>query len=216
MSPETLIEDEDALARTEAAASDYLADGAITALVDAYVDHLRKVGIEALRRRPRPKREEAALRREGPRFRTATHGIDPAELDKLEAKLARDREIVARRVFQASTLDDLSLETGVTKERVRQITKRAARTIAEIAAADPRFAVMSEYGRPAATKRRQPAQPTASLLPDAQQPHNLLASIRAIQPAELGVALAAPAESVERVEAVLLLHAAVPSRAVLH
>lgn len=216
MSPETLIEDEDALARTEAAASDYLADGAIASLVDAYVDHLRKVGIEALRRRPRPKREEAALRREGPRLRTATHGIDPAELEKLEAKLARDREIVARRVFQASTLDDLSLETGVTKERVRQITKRAAKTIAEIAAADPRFAVMAEYGRPTPTKRRQPAPVTASLLPDANQPHNRLASVRAIQPAELGIALAAPAESVERVEAILLAHAEVPSSAALH
>lgn len=215
MSPETLIEDEEALARTEAAASDYLADGAIASLVDAYVDHLRKVGIEALRRRPRPKREEAALRREGPRFRTATHGIDPAELEKLEAKLARDREIVARRVFQASTLDDLSLETGVTKERVRQITKRAAKTIADIAAADPRFAVMAEYGRPTPTKRRQPAV-TASLLPNADQPHNRLASVRAIQPAELGIALAAPAESVERVEAILLAHAEIPSSAALH
>ena len=216
MSPETLIEDEDALARTEAAASDYLADGAIASLVDAYVDHLRKVGIEALRRRPRPKREEAALRREGPRLRTATHGIDPAELEKLEAKLARDREIVERRVFQASTLDDLSLETGVTKERVRQITKRAAKTIAEIASADPRFAVMAEYGRAAPTRRRQPAQPAATLLPDAQQPHNRLASVRAIQPAELSVALAAPAESVERVEAVALALAAIPSNALLH
>lgn len=216
MSPETLIEDEDALARTEAAASDYLADGAIASLVDAYVDHLRKVGIEALRRRPRPKREEAALRREGPRLRTATHGIDPSELEKLEAKLARDREIVERRVFQASTLDDLSLETGVTKERVRQITKRAAKTIAEIASADPRFAVMAEYGRAAPTKRRQPAQPVATLLPDAQQPHNRLASIRAIQPAELSVALAAPAESVERVEAITLALATIPSNALLH
>jgi RNA polymerase sigma factor (sigma-70 family) len=216
MSPETLIEDEDALARTEAAASNYLADGAIETLVDAYVDHLRKVGIEALRRRPRPKREEAALRREGPRLRTATYGIDPAELDKLEAKLARDREIVARRVFQASTLDDLSMETGVTKERVRQITKRAAKTIADIAAADPRFAVMAEYGRPT-PKRRQPAQPATSLLPDAQQPHNRLASVRAIQPAELAVVAApAAAEGAERVEAVLLVNATVPSSAVLH
>ncbi|MDP5280335.1 sigma factor-like helix-turn-helix DNA-binding protein [Sphingomonas sp. DG1-23] len=214
MSPETLIEDEDALARTEAAASDYLADGAITSLVDAYVDHLRKVGIEALRRRPRPKREEAALRREGPRLRTATYGIDPAELEKLEAKLARDRDIVVRRVFQASTLDDLSLETGVTKERVRQITKRAAKTLAEIAAADPRFAVMAEYDRPA-TKRRQPA-PATSLLPDADQPHNRLATVRAIQPAELNVAIAAPVESVERIETLLLAQAAAPSSAVLH
>ncbi len=216
MSPETLIEDEDALARTEAAASDYLADGAIESLVDAYVDHLRKVGIEALRRRPRPKREEAALRREGPRFRTATHGIDPAELEKLEAKLARDREIVARRVFQASTLDDLSLETGVTKERVRQITKRAAKTIAEIASADPRFAVMAEYDRPVPTRRRQPAPVAASLLPDADQPHNRLASVRAIQPAELGVALPAQVESVERIEAAGLALAAIPSNAVRH
>ena len=188
---------------------------AITSLVDAYVDHLRKVGIEALRRRPRPKREEAALRREGPRLRTATHGIDPAELEKLEAKLARDRDIVVRRVFQASTLDDLSLETGVTKERVRQITKRAAKTLAEIAAADPRFAVMAEYDRPAA-KRRQPAAPAATLLPDADQPHNRLATVRAIQPAELNVALTAPVETVERVETVLLAQVAAPSRAVMH
>jgi len=215
MSPETLIEDEDALARTEAGAADYLADGAISSLVDAYVDHLRKVGIEALRRRPRPKREEAALRREGPRLRTATYGIDPAELEKLEAKLARDRDIVVRRVFQASTLDDLSLETGVTKERVRQITKRAAKTIAEIAAADPRFAVMAEHDRPAA-KRRQPAAAAASLLPDADLPHNRLASVRAIQPAELGAVLAAPVESVERVEAIMLAQANVPSSAALH
>jgi RNA polymerase sigma-32 factor len=128
--------------------------------------------------------------------------------------LARDREIVERRVFQASTLDDLSLETGVTKERVRQITKRAAKTIAEIASADPRFAVMAEYGRAAPTKRRQPV--TASLLPDADQPHNRLASVRAIQPVELGIALAAPAENVERVEAVLLAHVEVPSNALLH
>jgi RNA polymerase sigma factor (sigma-70 family) len=212
ISPEAMIEDEDALARTEAAASDYLADGAISSLVDAYVDHLRKVGIEALQRRPRPKRQEAALRREGPRLKTATYGIDPAELDKLEAKLARDREIVERRVFQASTLDDLSMETGVTKERVRQITKRAAKAIAEIAAADPRFAVMAEYGKPGAPKRR-PA-PAAAILPDPMLPHNRLASVRAIAPAELGTAAAAPAG--ERVEAIALATAHLLASAAVH
>jgi RNA polymerase sigma factor (sigma-70 family) len=219
MSPEAMIEDEDALSRTEAGASDYLADGAISSLIDAYVDQLRKVGIEQLRRRPRPKREEAALRREGPRLRVATHGIDPAELDKLEAKLERDREIVARRVFQTATLDDLSMETGVTKERVRQITKRAAKTIAEIAAADPRFAVMAEYGEPGAAKRRQPAPSRAAtpILPDASQLHNRLASVRAIDPATLGAAAIAAAElPVERVEAVLLAAPAAPSSAALH
>ena len=186
ISPEAMLVDEDALERTESAASDYLADGAISSLIDAYVDHLRKVGIEALARRPRPKRQEAALRREGPRLKTATHGIDPAELDKLEAKLERDREIVARRVFQASTLDDLSLETGVTKERVRQITKRAAKTIAEIAAADPRFAVMAEFDRPAA-KRRPAAPAAATLLPNADLPHNRLATVRAVEAAHIAL-----------------------------
>jgi RNA polymerase sigma factor (sigma-70 family) len=213
MSPEAMIEDEDALARTEAAASDYLADGAIDTLIDAYVDHLRKVGIEALQRRPRPKRQEAALRREGPRLKTATYGIDPAELEKLEAKLQRDREIVARRVFQTSTLDDLSLETGVTKERVRQITKRAAKTIAEIAAADPRFAVMAEYGRPAARRPRAAAAAVAGILPDPRQPHNRLASVRAVDPAELGLG---GAEKVTMVEAVALSALQVPSSAALH
>jgi RNA polymerase sigma factor (sigma-70 family) len=220
VSPEAMIQDEEALARTEAAASDYLADGAIETLIDAYVDHLRQVGLEALRRRPRPKREEAALRREGPRLRTATYGIDPAELEKLEAKLDRDREIVARRVFQASTLDDLALDTGVTKERVRQITKRAAKTIAEIASADPRFAVMADYAMPIAGKRRQSAAEKASagILPDPQLPHNQLSSVRAIEATDLAatVAVAPAADGQERVEAVLLSASAAEANAVLH
>ncbi|KTF70567.1 sigma factor-like helix-turn-helix DNA-binding protein [Sphingomonas sp. HT-1] len=217
LSPEAMIEDEDALFRTESAASDYLADGAIASLIDAYVDHLRKVGMEQLRRRPRPKREEAALRREGPRLRHATHGIDPVELEKLEAKLERDREIVARRVFQTATLDDLSLETGVTKERVRQITKRAAKVIAEIAAADPRFSVMAEYGTPATAKRRQPAaaRNAAPILPDPSQPHNLLSSVRAIDPASVATVVAAEATR-ETVEAISLAATAAPSSAALH
>ncbi|MBB5710788.1 sigma factor-like helix-turn-helix DNA-binding protein [Sphingomonas xinjiangensis] len=212
ISPEAMIVDEDALERTESAASDYLADGAISSLIDAYVDHLRKVGIEALARRPRPKRQEAALRREGPRLKTATHGIDPAELEKLEAKLERDREIVARRVFQTSTLDDLSLETGVTKERVRQITKRAAKTIAEIAAADPRFAVMAEHDCPA-PKRRITAAAAATLLPNASLPHNRLATVRAVDASELSAAVAGAATSVDGVELAFAISA---SSAVVH
>ena len=150
ISPETMIEDEDALARTEAGASDYLAEGAVSQLIDAYVDQLRKVGMEALHRRPRGKRAEAVLRRaEGPRFKS----VDPEELAKLEAKLARDREIVARRIFDTATLDEVSLDTGVTKERIRQITKRAAKALAEIAAEQPRFAVMAPFANRIADAR---------------------------------------------------------------
>ncbi|QIG79661.1 sigma factor-like helix-turn-helix DNA-binding protein [Stakelama tenebrarum] len=188
MSPETLIEDEFAEERTEAGASDFLADNAIDALVDAYVDHLRKVGMEQLRRRPRPKRRER-VQNDGPRLRLATHGIDPEELEKLEAKLERDREIVARRVFEAATLDDLANDTGVTKERVRQITKRATKAMAELAATDPRFAVMAEYktAAPARPKPRRAAekQSAAPLLPNADNAHNRLTRVVAIDPAAL-------------------------------
>ncbi len=191
---ETTIEDEDALDRTEAAAADYLAEGAMSALVDAYVDHLRKVGLEQLRRRPRAKLADPAPRRDGPMLKSANHGIDPEEIEKLEAKLLRDREIVERRVFQTATLDDLSTETGVTKERVRQITKRAARTIAELASKDPRFEVMaSDALASMAPRRRKRTDPTAvsahvartPLLPDAGQPHNLLSRVVAIRPSSL-------------------------------
>ncbi len=219
ISPEAMIEDEEAVFRTEAAASDYLAEGAVSQLIDAYVDQLRKVGVESLRRRPRPKRAEAALRRaEGPRLRSATYGIDPAELEKLEAKLARDREIVERRVFQTATLDDLSLETGVTKERVRQITKRAAKAIAEIAAKDPRFAVMAEYAQPGTPKRRPaPAARTTPLLPDTKLPHNRLASVRAVDPTTLSPVLSTPAvQQVEGVAPAQLTVAPAPSSASLH
>jgi len=185
---EMSIEDDQALDRTEAGASDYLAESAMGTLIDAYIDHLRQVGLEQLRRRPRAKRKPDAARAPGPRFKTATHGIDPAQLDKLEEKLARDRDIVARRVFQTTTLDGLSSDTGVTKERVRQITKTATRTIAELIATDPRFAMMADVSalsRLPRRPRRTAALPVDTrsgtpLLPDPQAPHNLLSHVEAV------------------------------------
>lgn len=185
---EVTIEDENALGHTESAASDYLAEAAMGALIDAYVGHLRKVGLEQLRRRPRAKDNDAMPRSAGPRFKTATHGIDPLQIEKLEEKLARDREIVARRVFHTATLDDLSSETGVTKERVRQITKTAARAMGELIAQDPRFAMMAESlnlpstpvrNRRAANRTTAPqaALNPAPLLPDPLAPHNLLTHV---------------------------------------
>jgi DNA-directed RNA polymerase sigma subunit (sigma70/sigma32) len=147
MSLESLIEDEDALDRVEAAASDYLAQQATDALIDRYVEHLRKGAVEQLHKRPQPKRQIAKqLAEAGARRRP--YGIDEEELEKLEEKLERNREIVERRVFDAATLDELGLDTGVTKERVRQITKRAQKTIAELAANLPEFGVMADYRRP--------------------------------------------------------------------
>ena len=192
LSPELMVEDEDALSRTEAAASDYLAEGAVGSLVDAYVDHLRKVGSEQLRRRPRAKAALTNAPRTGPRLKSANYGIDPVELEKLEEKLARDREIILRRLFEADTLDDVSNDTGVTKERVRQITKRATRAMAELAARDPRFLVMAEdaRSRPAPARVRGSnetvqARVSTPLLPDPDLPHNRLARVAAVDPAEV-------------------------------
>ncbi len=170
------IADEFALETTESAASDYLADGAKSSLIDAYVDHLRNVGMEALARRPLPKRQEAALRKELPRLRV--NSIAAAEVEKLEATIARERGIVEGRLFSGASLEHLAAETGVTAERVRQITKRAAKAIAGIAAADPRFTVMSEAGRPA-SKRPQGRASEASIFPDPALPHNRLSHVAA-------------------------------------
>jgi RNA polymerase sigma-32 factor len=183
LSPEAMIEDEFALSRTEAAASDYLAEGAVSELIDAYVDQLRKVGVEALRRRPRAKKADAAQRRaEGPRFKT----VDPVEMEKLEAKLTRDREIVERRIFETATLDEISLDTGVTKERIRQITKQATKLLTEIAAEQPRFAMMADDARramPPARPRRSAAAAASkvSLLPDPSALHNRLSHVEALE-----------------------------------
>jgi len=198
LSPEALIEDEDAVGRTESAASDYLAEGAVESLIDVYVANLRKVGIQQLRRRPRSRTEPRPVA-EGPRLRVATHGIDPEELEKLDAKLARDREIIARRLFDTGTLDDVSNDTGVTKERVRQITKRATKALTELAASDPRFAVMADYAAAPARRRPAPApaETRAPLLPDAGQPHNRLARVTAVQPSALATAATAATETVE-------------------
>lgn len=150
---EAVIEDEGALELTEAAASDYLAVNATEALVDAYIDHLRKVAIDQLKRRPRPKRVPVATS-DGVRLRSPMHGIEPEELEKLEQRLKRNREIVAQRLFDMGEGEPIELDAGVTKERLRQITKRAAKTMGEIAGSDSRFGMMAEYGKPGVSRAK--------------------------------------------------------------
>ena len=132
---EAMVEDEDALARTEAGAADYFADGARAALIDRYVEHLREVGVEQLKRRARAKRTAVQPADPNlPRFRSKNPSIDAAELAELEEKIAQQRAVVERRLFDDATLDEVGHDTGVTKERARQITKSAAKTMAELAA----------------------------------------------------------------------------------
>ena len=172
---ESIIEDEGAEALTESAASDYLARRATAALIDEYVAHNRKVGLAQLGKRPRPKRSLREALPGVPRLRSAVERLDPAEVEKLDQKLARDREILERRVFDDATLDDIGSGTGITKERIRQISKSATKSMAELASSHPRFTVMADYGQPGSLGRKAapaPAAPQAPLLPDPELEHN--------------------------------------------
>ncbi|WP_114955036.1 sigma factor-like helix-turn-helix DNA-binding protein [Sphingosinicella terrae] len=195
---ESVIEDEAAEALTESAASDYLARRATAALIEEYVAHNRKVGLTQLGKRPRPKRAAARDDLPGvPRLRSSLDRLDPIEVEKLDQKLARDREILERRVFDDATLDDIGNGTGITKERIRQISKTATKSMAELAAAHPRFAVMAEYGQPAPLRRKAPtvpvpAAPQVPLLPDPQLEQNQALRVIAIALSATAPSAAAP------------------------
>ena len=183
---ESMVEDEYALERTEAAAGEHLAVKTREALLDAYVDHLRGVAMEQLKRRARNTRSVQVQDPRLPRFRAGAAIIDPAEIAELEEKLDAQRQIVARRLSDDAA--DVELENDPQeRERQRQVAKRAAKTIADIAANDPRFGGMFE--RPAAKPRRRSSDivesPSVSVLPDHNAPHNRLSRVIAVAPTPL-------------------------------
>jgi len=139
---EVAIEEESALPLTEASASNYLAGSAIDALLDGYVAHLRTVGLQQLSRRTRVRRDRVFAPDDRPRLKI--NALDPAEVSDLEQRIARNRALVEHRLFDVRPAGDLLDDPSITKERVRQITKRAVQTMAELVAKDPRFAVMRE------------------------------------------------------------------------
>jgi RNA polymerase sigma-32 factor len=150
------IEDEDALGRTESGASDYLARQAMASLTDSYVEHLRNIGVERIRRKAQPKKAtraqnsltEASLGETGARrsvWRTGKSMLDPAEMAELEERLEHNRRVVEGRLFEIAALDTGDDDSGVAKERVRQIAKRAAKTMSDLTGADPPFTMMAEY-----------------------------------------------------------------------
>lgn len=181
---EALIEDENALALTESGASAYLAKQATVALIDEYVAQNRNLGMERLRKRPTAKLSPAHAR-----SARSSGGLDADEVQKLDEKLTRDREILERRVFGDATLDEVGMETGITKEQIRQICKRATKGLASLASTGGRFAIMAEYGSAAKPRRSTSASVSASaaeqlvaetsvgLLPDPAHPHNLAVNV---------------------------------------
>ncbi len=148
MALEALIEDEAALDRTEACAADHLAGQTCQALMDEYVRHLRAVGIAQLKRKasaaPTVKRRRETSNALPKYVHSRSTQIDPEELRKLDERIERDREIVSRHLFGQDDGDSADLGADLTKERIRQITRRAARLMSELASDNPRFAAMCE------------------------------------------------------------------------
>jgi RNA polymerase sigma-32 factor len=162
---EALIEDEDALERTERGASDYLARAAAQCLIEEFVRKGRHAALEGLRRK-QPKRELAKALKAGERA-----GLDPLAMEAIEARLDRDREILEQRVFGELADYEAPEGSGLNREQVRQIGKRAAKVMAELTEAHPRFQLMADYG-PTVARRRSKAAAAPALLPDADAPHN--------------------------------------------
>lgn len=183
---EAMIEDEDAQELTESGASEYLALRATEALIEEYVAHNRALGLEQLRKRPQPKRALREEARQG--LRTSASRLDEADIEKIDEKLSSEREILELRVFGDATLDDVGVETGITKERIRQVCKRATKGLAGLAASQPRFAIMAEYGVVAAKPRKNapvaaqiPAESVVALLPEPAQLNNRALRVVAIE-----------------------------------
>lgn len=145
------IADEDALDRTEAGASEYLARSAMNALTESYVEHLRNSGLERIRRRAQPRKPTRAERNaaEGAAAlsvrRQVRPALNPADVAELEERLEHNRQVVEGRLFEIAPLDLGEDDTGLARERVRQVAKRAAKAMGDLAVADPRFALMAEY-----------------------------------------------------------------------
>lgn len=161
---ESLLEDEDALARVEGGAADHLATAAASALVDEYVRRNRETAVQALRRQL-PKRVLARLHAEGPRLKSAMLGIDPEEVARIDRKLERDRDILLNRVFGA--VEDGVVDMTISREQVRQTARRATRQIADLAASMPRFRVMAEVAGLTPQADSEPAVTARPLVADA-------------------------------------------------
>lgn len=183
---ESLIVDEESLERTEEGADEYLAHATFSALVNAYIQAERKVGIEQLRKRARTRRGSDEFRAARPdlpvSFRAYSAEPDPVELDRLHERLERDREIIERSLFHNDTQYALSLDTSLTRERIRQIVRRASRHMADLVHNDERFVMLAEYasmrkaaGKPA--KRMEVAPAAVGMLPAMHQPHNRMVKV---------------------------------------
>lgn len=137
---ETLIEDEAALERVEAGAADYLANAAMEKLTTQYIRACRQEGIAKLHRQSKASAPLAGV------ARLKVNTIAPADLAKLEQDMAINRDIVEERLFDNHSIHEMEWKHGdghdLSGEQLRKVSRRAAKIMAEIVAADEHFALM--------------------------------------------------------------------------
>lgn len=141
------IRDEDALERVESGASDYLAQRAMEKLTSEYIRSQRQQAIRQLQRSHRKSKAAPAVSRDVARLRINT--IAPAELEKLEEQLACKRSVIEERMFDLAAPAHHDATGEMTRERMRQVSRHAARVMADIVANSEDFRIMREYRQPA-------------------------------------------------------------------
>ncbi len=156
---EAMIPDDEAEERTEALAALHLARNAAMGMIDDYIDHLRALSVRQLSARSKasskakqPKRRATDATSDAiadlPKYVRVKPGtLDPAELDRLEARLLRDRLIMERHLLgDEDALDDARLAQlsrlpggDMTSEQMRQVTRRAGRAMIDRVMGSARF-----------------------------------------------------------------------------
>lgn len=150
------IEDEGAEELTTSLASDHLAERATEAMIDCYAEKLRETGIKQLqssRSKDRVRRRASDGMKSLPKYVRCKPGtIDPEDMEKLEERISRDRKIIEGYFFE-DRVSPAEADAGLTRERERQITRRAIRAMAQQMRHDPRF---SGANRALQTAEREP------------------------------------------------------------
>lgn len=155
---EAAIEDEAALARTEAGAATFLTGETRSALMDRYMTHLRSIGLENLRRKARAARNPSEPLPAGMvRLRSMVEAVDPAAIASLDREIADHCRMVETRLFDEVVT---AAEDPLSAERARQVARRAAKVMATLASKDERFgAILGDRSVRDALPRRPRAHP---------------------------------------------------------
>jgi len=151
---EMTLLDEGALKATEAAASDYLARAATQALVDEFIAKDRIAALARLRGQ-QSRVQRAASRSKEQSSTGAPPIVEATELERLEQKLAQDREVLLSRIFGHPEQQEELTDPSFTNERIRHMGRRASTAMAALVLSNPRFAVMADYA--GSTKQRRAA-----------------------------------------------------------